>query len=143
MISIYSGFESVTALLDLAVTMLTLFWCPIAILVSYCGCSDDALNEDDDSNKAKKSTDVKQEEDGIMVAESDDIGVGGTENVQMVVTPNTHSQRKDTVQSGFSDNGLPPGWRIAYTSDGRVYFQNDITKETQWSHPSTTQYMYV
>eukprot|EP00486_Rosalina_sp_Unknown_P009378 CAMPEP_0201586458 /NCGR_PEP_ID=MMETSP0190_2-20130828/133161_1 /ASSEMBLY_ACC=CAM_ASM_000263 /TAXON_ID=37353 /ORGANISM="Rosalina sp." /LENGTH=106 /DNA_ID=CAMNT_0048034539 /DNA_START=141 /DNA_END=458 /DNA_ORIENTATION=- len=106
--------------------MLTLFWCPIAILVSYCGCSDDALNEDD-SNK-KSTVNDKQEGDG------EDI-IGRTENIQMIATP-------DTAQSRGSDNGLPSGWRIAYTQDGRVYFQNDITKETQWSHPSATQHMY-
>ena len=125
MISIYSGFESATALLDLAVTMLTLFWCPIAILVSYCGCSDDALKEDENDNS---TGDIER-----------------TENVQMT-TPET---RKDTtqsthsVQSGISNNDLPSGWRIAYTQDGRVYFQNEMTKETQWSHPGTTQHMYT
>ena len=46
MISIYSGFSSITAVLSLAVSLLNLFWCPMAIFVTCCGCDDDALKED-------------------------------------------------------------------------------------------------
>eukprot|EP01084_Bolivina_argentea_P091768 165165_1 len=29
------------------------------------------------------------------------------------------------------------GWQIAYTSDGKKYYQNNITKKTSWENPLT------
>eukprot|EP01083_Nonionella_stella_P181265 648680_1 len=31
---------------------------------------------------------------------------------------------------------LPQGWRKASTADGRFYYQNDVTKQTQWDVPT-------
>eukprot|EP00484_Ammonia_sp_Unknown_P002387 CAMPEP_0197074072 /NCGR_PEP_ID=MMETSP1384-20130603/210927_1 /TAXON_ID=29189 /ORGANISM="Ammonia sp." /LENGTH=269 /DNA_ID=CAMNT_0042512913 /DNA_START=147 /DNA_END=956 /DNA_ORIENTATION=- len=39
------------------------------------------------------------------------------------------------VQTNENDGSLPAGWRQMQTSDGRVYFQNDISKATQWERP--------
>ena len=52
--AVYTGFESATALLNIAFSLLTLFWCPIAIIVGWCGCRDDTHKdvkeeENDDS----------------------------------------------------------------------------------------------
>ena len=33
------------------------------------------------------------------------------------------------------DEELPHGWRVAYTEDGKKYYQNDTTKETKWEKP--------
>eukprot|EP01083_Nonionella_stella_P169483 574795_1 len=33
-------------------------------------------------------------------------------------------------------NTLPPGWRRVSTPDGKTYYQNDVTKQTQWSPPA-------
>ena len=30
---------------------------------------------------------------------------------------------------------LPMGWRQAVAPDGRTYYENDMTKVTQWEHP--------
>eukprot|EP01084_Bolivina_argentea_P007465 14000_1 len=37
-----------------------------------------------------------------------------------------------------TEDKLPNGWRAAYTQDGRKYYQNDITKVTQWNPPKQT-----
>eukprot|EP00485_Elphidium_margaritaceum_P019482 CAMPEP_0202727070 /NCGR_PEP_ID=MMETSP1385-20130828/184937_1 /ASSEMBLY_ACC=CAM_ASM_000861 /TAXON_ID=933848 /ORGANISM="Elphidium margaritaceum" /LENGTH=487 /DNA_ID=CAMNT_0049393305 /DNA_START=12 /DNA_END=1472 /DNA_ORIENTATION=+ len=34
---------------------------------------------------------------------------------------------------------LPAGWRGRVSPDGRIYYQNDITKRTQWEAPSRDQ----
>eukprot|EP01083_Nonionella_stella_P073742 199607_1 len=31
---------------------------------------------------------------------------------------------------------LPSGWRVAYTADGKMYYQNSISKVTQWQRPT-------
>eukprot|EP01084_Bolivina_argentea_P275726 470304_1 len=41
-----------------------------------------------------------------------------------------HQQQYDTPPQ------LPEGWRKVYTPDQRVYFQNEITKQTQWNRPT-------
>ena len=42
----------------------------------------------------------------------------------------------NSAQSG--ETALPAGWRMVYTEDGKPYYQNDITKETQWNPPQAT-----
>jgi hypothetical protein len=34
---------------------------------------------------------------------------------------------------------LPPGWQRAVDERGRTYYQNDITRETQWERPEMPQ----
>ena len=34
-----------------------------------------------------------------------------------------------------NDDNLPKGWEKAVTSDGRVYYKNNINKTTQWNRP--------
>eukprot|EP01083_Nonionella_stella_P291479 991808_1 len=36
---------------------------------------------------------------------------------------------------------LPQGWSKAVTQAGKVYYQNDITKQTQWEKPTKTTYL--
>eukprot|EP01084_Bolivina_argentea_P284793 488187_1 len=36
-----------------------------------------------------------------------------------------------------SNPTLPTGWRQVYTKDGKLFYQNDITKETSWNKPVT------
>jgi hypothetical protein len=31
---------------------------------------------------------------------------------------------------------LPPGWKEAYSADGRLYFYNTVTKKTSWQRPA-------
>eukprot|EP01083_Nonionella_stella_P034262 93812_1 len=40
-----------------------------------------------------------------------------------------------TGYTANNSNGLPRGWRIAYTQTGRMYYQNEITKQTSWTKP--------
>eukprot|EP01084_Bolivina_argentea_P266803 452687_1 len=48
-------------------------------------------------------------------------------------TPNTDTQTNSTT---FDINDqLPNGWRKGFTNDGRLYYINDITRETQWKRP--------
>eukprot|EP01083_Nonionella_stella_P196484 722940_1 len=44
--------------------------------------------------------------------------------------PNT----TDVVVSTTTES-LPPGWRQLQHFDGKIYYQNDITKQTQWEKP--------
>eukprot|EP01084_Bolivina_argentea_P239930 403166_1 len=39
------------------------------------------------------------------------------------------------VQTQPSINSLPPGWRTLQTNYGETYYQNNITKQTQWERP--------
>lgn len=34
---------------------------------------------------------------------------------------------------------LPPGWTKRFTKDGRAFYQNNITKQTQWNPPQVHQ----
>eukprot|EP00484_Ammonia_sp_Unknown_P021079 CAMPEP_0197036558 /NCGR_PEP_ID=MMETSP1384-20130603/14032_1 /TAXON_ID=29189 /ORGANISM="Ammonia sp." /LENGTH=217 /DNA_ID=CAMNT_0042466751 /DNA_START=33 /DNA_END=686 /DNA_ORIENTATION=- len=34
---------------------------------------------------------------------------------------------------------LPAGWSKGFTNDGNVYYKNDVTKTTQWEHPSLSK----
>ena len=56
--------------------------------------------------------------------------------------PMMHGQSIDEkVQQPMADNEieevLPDGWSKVLTSDGKPYYQNSITKKTQWIKPST------
>jgi len=37
---------------------------------------------------------------------------------------------------GRGGGGLPPGWEMKYTPQGRPYFMNHVTKTTQWNRPT-------
>ncbi|BFZ03945.1 hypothetical protein BsWGS_06984 [Bradybaena similaris] len=37
----------------------------------------------------------------------------------------------------LSRDRLPPGWNLAVTQDGRIFFINDIQRTTSWLHPVT------
>jgi len=37
------------------------------------------------------------------------------------------------------DDQLPPGWLRCVTEDGKVYYQNNRTKQTQWNKPNNDQ----
>eukprot|EP01084_Bolivina_argentea_P136819 240972_1 len=44
-----------------------------------------------------------------------------------------------TEQTNYNiQNELPYGWRAVMSADSRIYYQNDITKETQWEKPLST-----
>jgi WW domain-containing oxidoreductase len=36
-----------------------------------------------------------------------------------------------------SEDEIPEGWEERSTPEGRVYYANHTTKETQWNHPVT------
>jgi len=48
-----------------------------------------------------------------------------------------HHQRQVSydVQSAEDHGPLPPGWEMAKTSQGQLYFMNHLTKTTQWEDP--------
>eukprot|EP01083_Nonionella_stella_P166306 555737_1 len=57
-------------------------------------------------------------------------------SMQQQHQPTIHSQyEKKRTQS---QPPLPKGWRSIICADGRVYYQNDITKQTQWHMPTHT-----
>ena len=118
---VYTGWEDSWAVANLAFSLATLFWCPIAIFVGWCGCTDDPLhgnnNEDENNNNHNEMVPMTSDNDQ-------------SEGQQNIVSNNS-------AEAGAG--GLPPGWRMAYTQDGRVYFVNDITQQTQWNHPGSTQ----
>eukprot|EP01084_Bolivina_argentea_P301081 519319_1 len=39
------------------------------------------------------------------------------------------------IQQTVNNEPLSKGWRTAIAQDGTMYYQNDITKETQWNRP--------
>jgi len=50
--------------------------------------------------------------------------------------PQTQPEVQETVTLSTSNNNqLPSGWEELYTADGKVYYQNNITKQTQWERP--------
>ena len=46
------------------------------------------------------------------------------------------SQLIQIAQDILQRQPLQKGWRICYTKDNKIYFQNDIKKTTQWQRPS-------
>eukprot|EP01084_Bolivina_argentea_P088094 159045_1 len=50
LILIGTGGESVIELINLAVSLVTLFWCPVSIFLSCCGCCDDPLDTNHQGN---------------------------------------------------------------------------------------------
>ena len=47
------------------------------------------------------------------------------------------SKDRATSSSYYSEDGdLGDGWRVAYTDDGKKYYQNDVTNETKWERPN-------
>eukprot|EP01084_Bolivina_argentea_P119680 212186_1 len=46
-------------------------------------------------------------------------------------------QQMEMVQSISQEETLPSGWTTRTDPNGRIYYQNDITKQTQWVKPST------
>eukprot|EP01083_Nonionella_stella_P285276 971072_1 len=60
---------------------------------------------------------------------------------RQAATPTQHVQTKPqrpTTQPRRNTLTLPKGWRRARTADGKVYYQNDITKTTQWTLPTSS-----
>eukprot|EP01083_Nonionella_stella_P087953 244886_1 len=51
----------------------------------------------------------------------------------------THVESKEDAISSSAPIVLPPDWIEMHTSDGRVYYQNNITKQTQWDKPTAPQ----
>eukprot|EP01083_Nonionella_stella_P060332 157591_1 len=55
------------------------------------------------------------------------------------VTEDTQRDAKLTAKTEDtpinSDGDHVDGWRIAYTNDGKMYYQNEITKQTSWTKP--------
>eukprot|EP01084_Bolivina_argentea_P146546 256565_1 len=45
---------------------------------------------------------------------------------------------KDENKIEYNEEKLPEGWRKAYTKENRVYYQNEVTQETQWHPPTVT-----
>ena len=43
------------------------------------------------------------------------------------------------TQAQVQPRVLPPGWREAQTTEGRVYYINDVTKARQWHFPGHAQ----
>eukprot|EP01084_Bolivina_argentea_P034555 63987_1 len=50
-------------------------------------------------------------------------------------TPGATPQDPSAPPNDDNNESLPDGWSQAYTDDGRVYYQNDVTKQTQWEPP--------
>ena len=50
-----------------------------------------------------------------------------------------HHQRQQSYDVGRAEHEvlgqLPPGWEMAKTPSGQLYFMNHITKTTQWDDP--------
>ena len=66
---------------------------------------------------------------GMISGNAVELVVGNNNNTNVVTTtvpPNAPN----------NNNGLPPGWRQVTHTDGRIYYQNDITKETSWDKPA-------
>ena len=55
-----------------------------------------------------------------------------------------HHQRQQSYDVGRPDHDvhgpLPPGWEMAKTSAGQLYFMNHITKTTQWDDPRKVRF---
>ena len=51
---------------------------------------------------------------------------------------NTHKS-EPTIISQPNEDTLSHGWGVAYTPDNKPYYQNEITKETQWERPTSTE----
>ncbi|VDP04242.1 unnamed protein product [Schistosoma margrebowiei] len=56
-------------------------------------------------------------------------GVGPTLNPSANHSNNNNTENAD-------DSSLPPGWEVKYTSEGRIYYVDHLTKTTTWCKPT-------
>ena len=58
-----------------------------------------------------------------------------------------HHQRQQSYDVGRAEHEvlgqLPPGWEMAKTPSGQLYFMNHITKTTQWDDPRKVRTRYL
>lgn len=54
-----------------------------------------------------------------------------------------HKARKDPVAATTGDPGSPGEWKEAIAPDGRIYYWNTKTRETQWDKPDTKKWFAV
>ena len=56
-----------------------------------------------------------------------------------------HHQRQQSYDVGRAEHEvlgqLPPGWEMAKTPSGQLYFMNHITKTTQWDDPRKVRFL--
>ena len=56
-----------------------------------------------------------------------------------------HHQRQQSYDVGRAEHEvlgqLPPGWEMAKTPSGQLYFMNHITKTTQWDDPRKVRFI--
>ncbi|CAH8614444.1 unnamed protein product [Schistosoma haematobium] len=58
-------------------------------------------------------------------------GVGPTLNPSA-----NHSNNNNNNTENANDSSLPPGWEAKYTSEGRIYYVDHLTKTTTWCKPT-------
>ncbi|KAH9581735.1 WW domain containing E3 ubiquitin protein ligase 1, variant 2 [Schistosoma haematobium] len=58
-------------------------------------------------------------------------GVGPTLNPSA-----NHSNNNYNNTENANDSSLPPGWEAKYTSEGRIYYVDHLTKTTTWCKPT-------
>ena len=58
-----------------------------------------------------------------------------------------HHQRQQSYDVGRAEHEvlgqLPPGWEMAKTPSGQLYFMNHITKTTQWDDPRKVSFLLL
>eukprot|EP01083_Nonionella_stella_P256887 879898_1 len=55
------------------------------------------------------------------------------------VDASNNTQSNDLSAQLNEEDALPSGWIQLHTKDNRIYYQNNVTKETQWTMPSHSQ----
>eukprot|EP01084_Bolivina_argentea_P082116 148701_1 len=85
-------------------------------------------NKDNKSNEPNELTgEQKIQQLPIQIKLQTDLNFPQTTTSTQEEVPN------DTPQS--NDEELPPGWITCETEDGQIYYQNNVTEETQWEKP--------
>ena len=95
---------------------------------SLCGCDDPGpseINVQFDPNSGTTTASQPATATSVMVQQVQQQQVYQTTPVQNLVVKN-------------DDEQLPPGWQKVFTQDGKPFYQNNITQQTQWEKPVVT-----
>eukprot|EP01084_Bolivina_argentea_P090235 162635_1 len=57
----------------------------------------------------------------------------------VVINEELETERKEEMNEDLKPNSLPNGWTAMRSNDERIYYQNNITKQTQWNKPEIVQ----
>eukprot|EP01084_Bolivina_argentea_P273080 465096_1 len=125
-LTMYS-FVSITFAVSLLITGFNMYWLIIPLI---CGnCCDCCCTKD--ANEYAMETDTKNQME--LATQPQPTTIIAPTTVQYMQPQPVIITQQQPLQS---NEQLPHGWKRSVDPNGRLYYQNDYTKQTQWNKPS-------